>query len=209
MTLVLLAGATALPAGTAAAGPPLPPLPSPVSSLPLPTLEPSLPLPSPLPTVLPSLPLPTLEPSLPLPTVEPSLPLPSALPTVLPSLPLPTVLPSLPLPTAVPTAPANPMPSSPPDGSIQSAQSNGPSTPAPIPGAGSVEATPAAIGGSAGTLPPTSSPFEAFVLPGLLLGIPLLVVLLIVGIEAAGGAAWVPVIRRWVNGGAGWPGDEH
>jgi hypothetical protein len=54
----------------------------------------------------------------------------------------------------------------------------------------------------------SASPFDAFVLPGLLVGIPAFVLLLIVVIQAAGGAAWVPVIRRWVNGGAGWPGDE-
>jgi hypothetical protein len=39
------------------------------------------------------------------------------------------------------------------------------------------------------------------VVPGLLLGIPALVLALILGIQLVGGAAWLPVIRRWVKGG--------
>ena len=43
-----------------------------------------------------------------------------------------------------------------------------------------------------------SVPF-GFVLPLLIAGIPIAVILLIVGLQIAGGAAWLPVIRRWLN----------
>jgi hypothetical protein len=49
--------------------------------------------------------------------------------------------------------------------------------------------------------PSTESPFFGFVLPGLLVGIPAFMLLLILGIQVVGGAAWLPVIRRWVKGG--------
>jgi hypothetical protein len=200
MALALLAAVTALPAGMAAA---LPPLPSPLPSLPLPTV--------PLPTVpLPTPPLPTVSASLPLPTVPlPTVPLPTVpLPTVLPSLPVPTVLPSSPGGAVEPTGLTTPLPSSRPDASTEAARSAAPSTLTPVGGTGPDEPSPSAFGAPAGASPPTSSPFDAFVLPGLLVGIPALVLLLIVGIQAAGGAAWVPVIRRWVRGGEGWPGGE-
>src|SRR5439155_20319032 len=44
------------------------------------------------------------------------------------------------------------------------------------------------------------SPCLGLVLPGLLLGIPVIALLLIVGAQLIGGAVWLPVIRRWVNG---------
>jgi hypothetical protein len=39
------------------------------------------------------------------------------------------------------------------------------------------------------------------VLPGLLLGIPALALAVILAIQLVVGGAWLPVIRRWVNGG--------
>jgi len=48
--------------------------------------------------------------------------------------------------------------------------------------------------------PATESPFLGLVIPGLLLGIPVIALLLIVGAQLIGGAVWLPVIRRWTNG---------
>ena len=42
------------------------------------------------------------------------------------------------------------------------------------------------------------SPF-AFALPLLIAGIPIALIVLIVILQIAGGAAWLPVIRRWLN----------
>jgi hypothetical protein len=145
----------------------------------LPIWLPSLPLP-PLPTILP--PLPTVPlPTLPVPTLPvPSLPV--------PSLPVPT----LPLSSGGPAA-GSPSPSS----------SGDPSTsPAPL-GPGLASAGPSASGGAPGSVTdPTvdqgSAPF-GFVLPLLIAGIPIAVILLIVGLQIVGGAAWLPVIRRWLN----------
>jgi hypothetical protein len=158
--------------------------------LPLPTLPPLL-----LPT-LPPLPLPTLPP-LPLPTLPlPTLPLPT-LP--LPTVPLPTVpLPTVPLPSGLP-GPTG----SAPAGSPGPSASAGPLTStAP---AGSGLATPASsnAGGAVGSVEGPSvdqapSPFQ-FVLPLIIAGIPIAVILLIVGLQVAGGVAWLPVIRRWLN----------
>jgi hypothetical protein len=42
------------------------------------------------------------------------------------------------------------------------------------------------------------SPLE-FVVPGLIVGVPLAVVVLVVILQLAGGAAWLPVVRRWLG----------
>ncbi len=44
-----------------------------------------------------------------------------------------------------------------------------------------------------------SSPFDTFVLPGLLVGVPAILLLGILAAQVAVGAAWLPVIRRWLN----------
>jgi hypothetical protein len=145
--------------------------------LPLGTLPP-LPLPSLLPTILPPLPTP---PPLPVPTLPP-LPVPTLPP--LPSLPLPTVpVPSLPVPSVpvpTPPLPSLPLPSVP--GSSPLAGAGG--------GPGTVQEP---TGGDRG-----GSPFS-FALPLLIAGIPLAIILLIVVAQVAGGAVWLPVIRRWLN----------
>lgn len=139
------------------------------------------PLPS-LPAPLPSLPLPTLPlPSLPV----PSLPVPS---NPLPSLPVPSnPLPSLPLPSGSGPAasdPAGPINSPAPTSSDLAL----PSSSAPV-GAG---------GAGGPTVGQGPSPLQ-FVLPLLIAGIPIAVIFLIVILQVAGGAAWLPVIRRWLN----------
>jgi hypothetical protein len=47
------------------------------------------------------------------------------------------------------------------------------------------------------------TPFS-FLLPGLLAGIPALLVLIIVLLQIAGGVAWLPFVKRWL-GGTGVP----
>jgi len=42
------------------------------------------------------------------------------------------------------------------------------------------------------------SPLE-FVIPGLIVGAPLAVVILVVILQLAGGAAWLPLVRRWLG----------
>jgi len=42
------------------------------------------------------------------------------------------------------------------------------------------------------------SPLE-FVLPVLIAGIPIAVIVLVVILQMAGGAAWLPVVRRWLD----------
>jgi hypothetical protein len=155
------------------------PLPS-LATLPLPTLPP-LPLPT-----LPPLPLPTLPPvpTLPLPTVP------------LPTVPLPTVpLPTVPLPSGLP-GPTGSTPGGSPAPSASAGPFNsiapGPATPASSNAGGAI----AAVEGPSVDQEP--SPFQ-FVLPLLIAGIPIAVILLIVGLQVAGGAAWLPVIRRWLN----------
>jgi hypothetical protein len=168
-------------------------LPSPPIPLPsLPITLPSLP-PLPLPT-LPPLPLPTLPP-LPTPPL-PTLPMPT-LP--LPTVPLPTVpVPTLPLPSGLP-GPT----SSPPAGSPASSASAGPFTSTAPAGPGLATPASSNAGGAVGSVEGPSadqgpSPFQ-FVLPLIIAGIPIAVILLIVGLQVAGGAAWLPVIRRWLN----------
>jgi hypothetical protein len=43
------------------------------------------------------------------------------------------------------------------------------------------------------------SPFDTFVLPGLLVGVPAIILLTILAAQVAIGAAWLPVIRRWLH----------
>ena len=38
-----------------------------------------------------------------------------------------------------------------------------------------------------------------FVVPGLIVGIPIAVVALIVFLQLVGGAAWLPVVRKWLG----------
>jgi hypothetical protein len=42
------------------------------------------------------------------------------------------------------------------------------------------------------------SPLE-FIVPGLAAGIPIAVVAFVVLLQVAGGAAWLPVVRRWLD----------
>jgi hypothetical protein len=41
--------------------------------------------------------------------------------------------------------------------------------------------------------------FDALVVPGLAVGIPLAVIVLILVAQVAAGLAWLPIIRRWRN----------
>jgi hypothetical protein len=163
----------------------LPTLPVPVPSLPLPTLPvPSLPLPTP---PLPTLPLPTLT----LPT--PSLPVPS-LP--LPSLPVPSVFPSVALPGTPLSTPSPP-----------GTATDLPSVATPSPSGAESPGSTSAAGGLAGSSQPSDGtgstgstgsllPFEDFVIPGLLIGVPALVLLAIIALQVAGALAWLPVVKR-------------
>jgi hypothetical protein len=180
----------------------VPTLPPPPTLPPLPTIMPTLrPLPSvPLPTLPPVPTLPPL-PSLPTPSLPtPSVPLPS-LPT--PSLPTPSLPGSSGSPTQTPTtgtAGASPTPS-----------------PTPLPGGGG----PARFLGEPvtfGSAPPTAaarpspalvadhtpsddapSRVDAIILPGLLIGVPAILVIAALIAQLAVGAAWLPVIRRWLH----------
>jgi len=184
----------------------LPSLPVDVPSLPIDL--PSVPVP--IPTIVPTLPppptlppVPTLPPlpSLPTPSLPtPSVPLPS-LPT--PSLPTPSLPGSSGSPTQTPTtgtAGASPTPS-----------------PTPLPGGGG----PARFLGEPvtfGSAPPTAaarpspalvadhtpsddapSRVDAIILPGLLIGVPAILVIAALIAQLAVGAAWLPVIRRWLH----------
>jgi hypothetical protein len=42
-----------------------------------------------------------------------------------------------------------------------------------------------------------SSPFD-FVVPGLIVGVPIVLVVAFILLQIAGGAAWLPVVRRWL-----------
>jgi hypothetical protein len=151
-----------------------------------------------LPTVpLPTVPVPT--PTLPVPT--PTLPLPT------PTLPLPTpTLPTLPIPT--PTVPlASPSP--------VATTTAGASSAIFLPG-GAADASAVPLGGGAvGSIGPEGVPspgpgdavvptiggsgFGSLFLPGLLIGVPTFIVLGILIAQLAVGAAWLPIIRRWLN----------
>jgi hypothetical protein len=43
------------------------------------------------------------------------------------------------------------------------------------------------------------SPFDSFAVPGLIVGVPAIIILGILVAQVAVGAAWMPVIRRWLN----------
>lgn len=188
--LVLLTALLAAPMARAVV--PLPSVP-PLPSLPLPL--PSLPLPS-----VPPPPSPPL-PSLPLPTPLPTLPL---LPTPLPTLPLlPTVPPLVPTPAPTPST-------SQPSASPESTESTD----------GSAAPTPSDDGaGGAGSSPATSpddtadavSPgnridpgddetpagaLDGLVVPGLALGVPMLLVIAFLVAQMIGGVALLPALRR-------------
>ena len=193
---------------------PDPSLPDVLPSLPIPTLPP-LPVGTPKPPTLPPLPVPTPTlpplptvplPTVPLPTVPvPTLPLPTlpvptpTLPVPTPTLPIPT--PSLPIPTpslALPSA--SPPPSSAGVGPLASAgASGGPIGAGPI--GGSVGPNAAASADPDEGVFPTfgGQGFGSLVLPGLLIGVPTIIVLGILAAQLAVGAAWLPVIRRWLN----------
>jgi hypothetical protein len=222
--LALTVAACALGALMCLAGPvagvgplPDPSLPEVLPSVPIPTLPPP-PVATPKPPTLPPLPVPTPTlpppPTLPLPTVPlPTLPLPT-LPVPTPTLPVPT--PTLPIPTPtlpIPT-PSLLLPSASPSPSSNASALASPSGGGPLasagPSGGPVGAGP--IGGSAGPDVAAStdpgegtSPtfggqgFGSLVLPGLLIGVPTIIVLGILAAQLAVGAAWLPVIRRWLN----------
>jgi hypothetical protein len=193
----------ALPSALPVALPTLP-------SLPVKTPSPSIALPTvrPTPTVpRPTIPTPTLpQPTLPLPTLPtPSLPTPS-LPT--PTIPTPTFpTPTLPLPS-----PSLPIPTPPGSSTVPAGASRDPgittfgstASASPLPGligAGSkpIVSEPTTGSGGGSTEPGAGrSPLE-FIVPGLAAGIPIAVVAFVVLLQVAGGAAWLPVVRRWLD----------
>ena len=181
---------------------PLPTVKTPSPSIPGPTIRPT-------PTVpVPTLPLPTL----PVPTPPtPSLPTPT-LPA--PTLPNPTLPnPTLPTPTLpIPTASAIPTASS-----VVAVGGTPGATPQTMPSPPTTSASPNLGLIGAGLKPPMSegatgpgdgpastaglsdrSPME-FLVPGLVAGIPIAVVAFVVFLQVAGGAAWLPVVRRWLD----------
>ena len=178
---------------------PLPTVKTPSPSIALPTVRPAPTLP------VPTLPVPT--PSLPTPTLPiPTLPVPT------PTLPTPT-LPTLPTPTLqIPTASATPTASSivtvggTPGATPQTTASPPTSSASPnlgLIGAGlkppmSDGATAPADGTTSTADATDHSPME-FVVPGLIAGIPIAVVAFVVFLQVAGGAAWLPVVRRWLD----------
>lgn len=168
----------------------------------VPTLPPT-PHPTPRPTPRPTLPpLPTLPPvpSLPLPSLPtPSLPTPS-FPT--PSVPAPSLpTPSLPTPTQSPRGSSSPSPAAAsatslpgaggPIGSGTTASEAGPEDDAS--GRSPVPADPGQPSDVA------AGPLDGIVLPGLLIGVPAVLVIAAVIAQLAVGAAWLPVIRRWLH----------
>jgi hypothetical protein len=42
-------------------------------------------------------------------------------------------------------------------------------------------------------------PFGQWTLPALILGVPVLLVAMLVALQIAGGAAWLPIVRRWLG----------
>jgi hypothetical protein len=199
---------------------PMPALPVALPSLPVPTLPlPTLPVVTPKPPTAPPPPtLPVATPKLPslpplptLPVPTPTLPVPTpTLPVPTPTLPLAT--PTLPLPTSTPRATPRPQPSVAPSRSPSPSPS--PSALPSIPGAGPIRSATTLGGPVVGQpvvasgvpevpLSPTivdrGSPFDSFVIPGLILGVPAIIILAILAAQLAVGAAWMPVIRRWLN----------
>ena len=159
------------------------------------------PLPDPsLPIAVPSLPLPSV--SLPTPTLPITLPTPT-LPLPTPTLPLPTPtlpLPTLPLPTPT-SSPVSPLPTAPTPSvgpAIPPAPSGLPSPQPPIV-AGPVESPSRSSEGDSTPLAGQHSFLDALVLPGLVIGIPATIVILILGTQITAGAVWLPIVRRWRN----------
>lgn len=193
-----VAGADPLPVALPSLPIPIPSLPVPTPTLQVPT--PTLPVPVPTlpPLPIPTPPVPTLPPlpSLPTPTLPP-------LPT-LPSVPTPTISipsPSLPLPTIVPpSASASDSPFLGGGGPVSSGTPSGQGPGGgPVGGVGVPGASDAPSQVVSTTPGEGSSPFDSFVLPGLLVGVPAILLLVILAAQAAVGAAWLPVIRRWLN----------
>ena len=203
-------GALLLVARPASAlGLPDPSLPIALPSVPLPTLAlPTLP-PLPVPTVrlptVPPLPLPTVSPpTLPPPPTRP--PLPTLVPPT-PTLPVPTPTLSIPTPS-LPVGTARPAPSPSPSAALAGASPGaspgggaGPS-PGTLSGASAVPVD-ASTGPSAVDAPivgsGSGSSLGSLVVPGLILGIPAILVLGILAAQLAVGVAWLPVIRRWLG----------
>jgi hypothetical protein len=119
------------------------------------------------------------------------------LPVPTPTLSFPT--PRLPPGTAAPSP--SPSPSAAVAGASPGASPGGAAgaTPGDQPGAVVASTGPTAID------PPVIGSFgsslESLVVPGLLLGIPAILILGILAAQLAVGAAWVPVIRRWLHRG--------
>lgn len=157
------------------------------------------------PAILPT-PVPTLPPlPIPIPTVIPT-PVPTPVPTLVATLPpLPTpipTLPPLPTPRPDPTATATPAPTATPRPSPtpQPVAAAGPS--APTDGAASVGriaelsgADTGLIGLGTDVLALLDAPLVWFV-PGAVVGVPGLLVLLWIALQAVGALAWIPAVRR-------------
>jgi hypothetical protein len=122
-------------------------------------------------------------------------------------------LPSLPVPS-LPLVPGLPVPGS----SADPAQSAGPGASidplgSPVPGQASdgpvagvilfggpppPSAGPGISQDSPGPVDAGRSPLD-FVIPGLIAGVPIAIVAIAVLLQFAGGAAWLPMIRRWLQ----------
>jgi hypothetical protein len=164
-----------------------------------PVAEPAIELPSAVPSLpLPSLPIATPTSSVPpLPIATPTLVVPTpALPMT--TLPVPVATPTVPVvsPTIRPSPTPGPSPTLSPSVPVSSAA---PGSLSPTSGAGAVLPTVGPSLSPEATVPP-ESPFDAVVVPGLLFGIPTMLLLGVVVVQAVGGAAWLPAIRRWMNG---------
>ena len=180
----------------------LPSLPVAVPSVVIPTLPP-------VPTIRPTLPpVPTIRPTL------PPLPTPTLPPLPTPTLPPPpTVPPSLPILSASPTPRSSSTAPTASDPNATGGDQGGASSPPGGKAAGSADPSTGNIpvGGPLGphpSLPPmlTDGPSAAaipsigqLIVPGLLVGIPLLTLLLILAGQIGVGAAWLPVVRRWLT----------
>lgn len=157
----------------------------------------------PLPVALPSLPVPIPSLPIPIPTLPPrpvpTLPPPPSLPIPTPTIAIPS--PSLPLPTgAPPSASTTDSPFLGGGGPVSSGSPSGQGPGGgPVGGVGVPGASDAPSQVVSTTPGEGSSPFDSFVLPGLLVGVPAILLLGILAAQAAVGAAWLPVIRRWLN----------
>jgi len=129
-------------------------------------------------------------------------PIPTVIPTPIPTLPpLPTPIPTLPPPTPRPDSTPSPGPASTPRPSPapQPVAASGPSTPAdgaaPVGSIADLGATETGIGLGADVLALLDAPLVWFV-PGAVVGVPGLLVLLWVALQAVGALAWIPAVRR-------------